>query len=198
MTDTAEPEDTYQPSLVEQSADRLVLLSGCSGGGKSTLLAELARRGHATFEEPGRQVVREQLHIEGDALPWKNLAQFVELTVSRSIHHMIEAARDGRLTFFDRGIVDQVSGLTRREPVPAHFEAAVERFRYRKTVFMTPPWPEIYRTDAERRHGFEKAEASYTALLKDYKSYDYRPVVLPKTDVTARADFVMDALASGR
>ena len=28
--------------------DTYVVISGCSGGGKSTLLAELARRGYAT------------------------------------------------------------------------------------------------------------------------------------------------------
>jgi predicted ATPase len=37
--------------------DRFVVISGCSGGGKSTLLAELARRGYRTVEEPGRRIV---------------------------------------------------------------------------------------------------------------------------------------------
>jgi predicted ATPase len=50
--------------------NRFILLSGCSGGGKSTLLAELAQRGFATIEEPGRRVVREELASGGDALPW--------------------------------------------------------------------------------------------------------------------------------
>jgi predicted ATPase len=40
-------------------ADRFIVLSGCSGGGKSTLLAALQRRGFAVFEEPGRQIVKE-------------------------------------------------------------------------------------------------------------------------------------------
>lgn len=191
------PEDTYRPERVAENTGRLVLLSGCSGGGKSSLLAELARRGHAVWEEPGRQLVREQLFIGGDALPWQDLGKFVELTISRSINHLIEAARRESLAFFDRGIVDQISGLAHGDlPVPAHFKAAAERFRYRETVFMVPPWREIYRTDAERRHGFEKAEASYMALLKNYESYGYRPVVLPKADVEARADFILDALAS--
>jgi predicted ATPase len=32
--------------------NRFVVISGCSGGGKFTLLAELGRRGYATVEEP--------------------------------------------------------------------------------------------------------------------------------------------------
>ncbi len=46
-----------------------VVLSGCSGGGKSTLLAELASRGVPTFVEPGREVVRAALAGAGGALP---------------------------------------------------------------------------------------------------------------------------------
>ena len=47
--------------------DRFVVISGCSGGGKSTLLAELGRRGHAFVEEPGRRIVKEELKGAGSA-----------------------------------------------------------------------------------------------------------------------------------
>jgi len=39
--------------------ENFVTISGCSGGGKSTLLAELRRRGFVTIDEPGRRVVAE-------------------------------------------------------------------------------------------------------------------------------------------
>jgi hypothetical protein len=35
--------------------EHFVLITGCSGGGKSTLLAELRARGHPVVEEPGRR-----------------------------------------------------------------------------------------------------------------------------------------------
>ncbi len=62
-------ESDYEPKRVAEKSQQFVVLSGCSGGGKSSLLAELGRRGFATYEEPGRQVVKEQLLIGGDALP---------------------------------------------------------------------------------------------------------------------------------
>jgi predicted ATPase len=34
--------------------NRFVVISGCSSGGKSTLLTGLGRRGYATVKEPGR------------------------------------------------------------------------------------------------------------------------------------------------
>jgi predicted ATPase len=191
-----EPETSYQPDLVSARADRLVILSGCSGGGKSSLLAELGRRGWPVWEEPGRQIVREQLFIGGDALPWSDAGKFVELTISRSIHNLVMAARAGGRAFFDRGIVDQVSGLEQlNRPIPAPLAAAAERFRCHDTVFMMPPWPEIFRNDAERRHNFEDAAASYSGLLGSYVRFGYRLVEVPRLEIGARADFVLDSLA---
>ncbi|MEL6841194.1 MAG: AAA family ATPase, partial [Pseudomonadota bacterium] len=35
-----------------------VVISGCSGGGKSSIIGALAAKGYTTFTEPGRQVVQ--------------------------------------------------------------------------------------------------------------------------------------------
>src|ERR1700730_15527752 len=48
--------------------DLFVVMSGCSGGGKSTLLTELGRRGYMTVEEPGRRIVKDELLGNGLAL----------------------------------------------------------------------------------------------------------------------------------
>jgi predicted ATPase len=188
-------EDTYDPHLVSSRADLFVVLTGCSGGGKSSLLAELGRRGHPVFEEPGRQVVKEQLYVGGDALPWADVGKFVALTVSRSMHNMILAARSGRRSFFDRGIVDQLGGLEHAKlTVPDYLAEAARRFRYSKTVFAVPPWPEIFHTDEERRHGFDEAQASYAPLLETYRRLGYGTVEVPKLPIKARVDFVLARL----
>ena len=94
------------------------------------------------------------------------MSQFVELTISRSIHHVVTAARRDRLSFFDRGIIDQVSGLKHLNlSIPAHLAAAAERLRYHEKVFMRPPWPEIFSNDDERKHSFEDALSTYVTLL---------------------------------
>ena len=62
-------------------SDRFVVLSGCSGGGKSTLLAELRRRGHATVDEPGRRIVKDESADGGTALPWIDLAAFARRAI---------------------------------------------------------------------------------------------------------------------
>jgi predicted ATPase len=192
MTD----ETSYDPQRVEQARDRFFLISGCSGSGKSSLLAELARRGVQTFAEPGRQIVKEQLHIGGDALPWSNPAKFVDLVIARAMHQMIFAAQSDRIAVFDRGIVDAVTGLQRANlQVPPHYLTALEKYRHNRKVLLSPPWPEIYRTDSERRHSFEDAAREYETLEAAYARLGYEVVLLPKCAVRERADFVMTIIA---
>ena len=192
---TSTPEDGYRPSSVIDGPCRAVVITGCSGGGKSTLLAELSRRGHSVFPEAGRQIVREQDWIGGDALPWIAPERFCELLLSRALHQRISAASEPGLAFFDRSVVEPLAGLARMGlPVADHFVRAAEVCRYNETVFVAPPWPEIFRQDAERRHGLDAALEEYAPLLATYRRLGYRLVELPNIDVAARADFVLAEL----
>lgn len=69
--------------------------------------------------------------------------------------------------------------------------------RYHQTVFVTPPWPEIYTTDPERRHGFDEAVAEYIRLASVYPALGYDVVILPKIAVAGRADFILGRLDQG-
>lgn len=175
-------------------ASRFVVISGCSGGGKSTLLAEFGRRGYATVEEPGRRIVKEELASAGSALPWKDGAAFARRAIAMALADRASAAGSSGWVFFDRGLIDAASGLEHLtgEPVLA---ALARSHRYHRRVFLAPPWPEIYVTDAERRHGLDAALAEYSRLLQVYPSLGYDVSVLPKVGVAERADFVLGMLA---
>jgi predicted ATPase len=173
-------------------SSNLFVISGCSGAGKSTLLAELSARGHAVFEEPGRQVVKEQLASGGDGLPWVNAGKFTELCIERALAQHTSAEKSQALAFFDRSLVDALNALeVLRLPIPQHFARAVEEVRYAQRVFMTPPWPAIYRTDTERRHSFTEAVQEYERLTKFYARNGYDVVLLPNVAPAARADFAL-------
>jgi predicted ATPase len=94
--------------------------------------------------------------------------------------------------FFDRGLIDAALALERFGGEPAIVTVGSRRFR--KSVFLTPPWPEIYVTDAERPHGLDAAVKEYEHLLIAYPKLGYRTIVLPKIDVASRADFVTRTL----
>jgi len=159
------------------------------------LLAELAARGARVFEEPGRRVVRRQREAGGDALPWANVERFAHACIGLALNDLREANAHAGLSFFDRGLVDAVSALEHMErPVPDEARRALDARPYHDRVFMASPWPEIYRTDAERKHGFDAACAEYDRLMLAYPRYGYGIQVLPKCPRAERADFVLRAL----
>jgi predicted ATPase len=174
------------------AGDHLFVISGCSGGGKSTLLCELERRGFSTVPEPGRAIVKEQLCSGGTALPWEDSAAFMELVFARLVAAWEQYADAAGPVFFDRSIVDTVCGPhpAGYTPPERFFEAA-RTCRFNSRVFIAPPWPEIYVQDAERRHTFEDGVSEYVALVPAYEEYGYTVVHLPKTTVERRADFVV-------
>lgn len=173
--------------------NRFVVISGCSGGGKSTLLAELGRRGHAVVEEPGRRIIQEETSRGGSAFPWVDMAAFLRRAIAVSLADRDAASATDGWVFFDRGLVDAASGLQALTGEIA-LASLMQKHRYHRRVFLTPPWPEIYSTDAERRHGLDAAVAEYSRLLEIYPSLGYEVVILPKTGVAERADFILRAL----
>lgn len=173
---------------------QFVVISGCSGGGKSTLLAELGRRGHAIVEEPGRRIVAQELRSGGAALPWVDAVAFARRAVAMALEDREAADEPRGWIFFDRGLIDAAAALQylTNEPV---VETLGRAHRYNRRVFVTPPWSEIYVNDRERRHGFDEAVAEYDRLLLAFSSIGYDVLVLPKVNVEERANFVLKALA---
>jgi predicted ATPase len=176
--------------------ENFVLLSGCSGGGKSTLLAELRARGHHVVEEPGRRIVREELVGDQKALPWVDPAAFARRAIEMALADRQAARALSGWVVFDRGLIDAASALDALTG-DAVLETLCTAHRYHRRVFMAPPWPEIYETDSERKHGFESSLAEYQRLATVIPALGYEAVTLPKTSVSARADFVLAILSPG-
>ncbi len=95
--------------------------------------------------------------------------------------------------FFDRGLIDAANALEDLTGKP-FLKRLAEQRRYNKNVFLTPPWPEIYVKDNERRHDLTDGVVEYRRLCKVYPSLGYTVHILPKVSVTDRADLVLDVL----
>ena len=185
-------EDSYCSESGIKCKNNFFIISGCSGSGKSTLLQELAERGFKIINEAGRQVVKEQNYIEGDALPWKDWMKFVELTISRTMYQYDCMINENEIVFFDRSIIDQVSWDHLNISVPKQLMNAALKYRFNQIVFLAPPWQEIYKNDNERKHSFDEALVGYNSTVKMYESFGHKMVLIPKTDAAGRADFVID------
>ena len=161
-----------------------VLITGCSGGGKSTLLEELERRGHTVVREPGRRLTAVGI------TPWSDLRGFLTAVADMARADLGWHAEATRPVFYDRGLIDALAGLE-RDGGPTVSEALGSDRPYCSRVFLAPPWLEIYTQDSMRRHDFDAAMAEYEHLALLLPALGYEPVELPLVGVAERADFVL-------
>lgn len=177
------------------ATDRLHVLTGGPGSGKSTLIAALSAAGMTTSDEVGRQIIREQVARGGRALPWDDERAFADLMIAREISAREAALATGDIVALDRGIPDvvgflRVSGLS----VPAAIDTAARTLRYHPRVFIAPYWAEIYRGDAERKQSPSVAQATQAIMIETYRDYGYHLVELPRVSVADRVRFLRDRL----
>lgn len=58
------------------------IITGGPGSKKTTLIDALALEGFHYMPEAGRAIIRDQVAIEGTALPWSDRAAFAELMLA--------------------------------------------------------------------------------------------------------------------
>jgi predicted ATPase len=166
------------------------VLTGGPGGGKTSLLECLASKGYAYVGETAREIIKERL--SQGLTPRPDPKTFAEQIFARDWANFISNS-DSSILFFDRSFMDSACLL---------FEADSEAYnkirdthlnnRYNNTVFLTPPWREIYRNDTERDQSFDEAVRVYQRLEKWYRKHRYHIAVLPKDTVENRATFILD------
>ncbi len=172
---------------------RCIVLSGCSGGGKSTLLEEMARRGYSTVSEPGRRVIAEERQGGGRALPWVNSEVFCRRIIGLAISDFSNAKDD--LVLFDRSALDALIWFDRTgTPLETKVREQILHLGYDPCVFLFPPWPEIFEQDDDRRHNLAAAIAEYDALCDRLPDYGFVIENVPKGPVAWRADWLEERL----
>ena len=162
------------------------IITGGPGSGKTTLLTALQHKGYNCSEEASRQVITEEVARKSICLPWINLSCFAEKTLARMIE-LYKSSNATSLTFFDRGIPDIIAYLKLADlSVAENYYKALKEVPYHSTVFILPPWKEIYLNDPERWQTFEEAVAIYHSLKETYQSLGFQLIELPKASVVER------------
>ena len=170
----------------------IFVFTGGSSSGKSSIIAELRGRGHTCIPEAGRIVVQKEQAAGGDGLPWVNLARFRDRIFEKSVEAFKATEETVEPVFFDRSFLEALScshalGIT---PPQEHLQA-VRDLRFNQTVFITPPWQEIFTNDAERKTTFEAAVKDYEMNRRVYAEAGYDLAEVPKGSVGERAEFVL-------
>lgn len=162
------------------------------GSGKTPVLGELIALGYRGVPEVAREIIAEQRVVDREAVYKRDPVLFVRLMLERAVADWRSAAGLEEPVFFDRGIPDvigyhEINGF---DPWPA-WEAA-RRHRYNDMVFVLPPWPEIYTTDADRRMSFEDAAAFGRRVQEIYDELGYTIVVVPRGSAAERGAFIRE------
>jgi predicted ATPase len=172
---------------------RRVILSGGPGAGKTSLLAELSRRGYSTVSESARELISERV-VRGDP-PRPEPTAFARELLRRDKLKYVSLPAECQVVFFDRSPIESLGMVQETAPLPqAQLQAELASFRFHSSVFMLPPWQEIYRTDAERDHTFEHATQVHASLVRWYTKCGFYIHEVPKLAVAARAEHVLHAL----
>ena len=170
------------------------IITGGPGGGKTSLLENLATHGYNFIPETARQIMKERL-AKGLA-PRPDPSIFAQQIFELDWKNFVSNSDLSSLLFFDRSFMDSAcmlfdSDLNSYENIRDTYMAN----RYNNMVFITPPWKEIYRTDDERDQSFEQSIEVYTRLAKWYKEHDYDMVILPKDTIENRTKFILNLVS---
>ncbi len=166
-----------------------ILISGCSGGGKSTLIDALAHRGHSVVREPGLRVVGEERARQGSALPWIDMPAFLSRTIQMSRADLARMAGSAHPVFHDRGLLDAAVALRHLCNVPLS-DTLGPVFPYDHRIILVPPWPAIYVKTDDRRHSFKDAEAEFFRIRRAARELGCQIIDLPRVDVATRLEHV--------
>jgi predicted ATPase len=174
---------------------RRVVISGCSGGGKSSLIGGLTSQGFPTVAEAGRILVRQELDTGGQALPWIDPKLFAERLADLTLDQFHSVSELYGLVFFDRCIIEPLVYSQMNEiDLSDKVRRSANDWRYENPIFIVPPWEEIYVHDEERKHSFQDAVAEYEALHKAFLDFNYEVCIIPKMTIENRINFILAKL----
>lgn len=174
---------------------RKVVITGGPGTGKSTLIDELGSRGYHCMPEISREITEMARKNGIEQLFLKNPMLFSEMLLEgRENQYKKASSIETKLVFFDRGIPDVHAYMNYISiDYPEIYIEKSKLYRY-DTVFIMPPWEEIYITDKERYENFEQSLAIYNHLRKTYHALNYKLIEVPLGDIALRTDFILDRL----
>ena len=172
-----------------------IVITGGPGTGKSTIIDHLSELEFTCMPEISRTITKEAQKNGIEQLFLNDPLLFSQKLLEGRIEQFHEADEAGSDTiFFDRGIPD-IHGYMdyAGTPYPDVFRSKSKEFRY-NSVFMMPPWREIYTTDNERYESFEQSLLIYEHLKNCYVEMDYSIIIVPEGDITDRVKFILNSL----
>jgi len=172
-----------------------IAITGGPGTGKTSIIKGLQSLGYLCYEEISRQVT---LQARKDGIEQLFLTEpllFSEKLLESRTQQFEDASKESTaLVFLDRGIPDILAYMDFiGDSYPNHFIQACKTHNY-ESVFILPPWEDIFVSDAERYENFEQSKIINNHLIETYKQFGYDLKTVPFGSVKERVDFILENL----
>lgn len=169
------------------------IITGAPGTGKTSLINALKQQGHSCYDEVSRKIIIKQQKIGNDKTPWGDLSGFVNLVYQQTIKELNIPVKQN--TFVDRGLPDSIAYLRARSyKVPEYLVRFPFETYYESTIFLAPPWEEIYANDPQRPQSSQEAFRIHKYLVEVYQSLHFSIKILPKEMIEKRIDFIQSII----
>jgi len=170
-----------------------IVITGGPGTGKSTVIIELEKQGYQCMHEISREVTLMARKNGIEQLFLKDPMLFSKMLLEGRVNQFKKASNlKNNIVFFDRGIPDVFAYMNYLGvEYPSIFIDQSNNNQYYNTIFLMPPWKDIYITDNERYESFEQSLAIYNHLKSAYKGLGYTIIEVPFGTAQERADFIL-------
>lgn len=172
-----------------------IVITGGPGSGKTSLILFLEENGYQCQNEISRQVTLEAQKKGIDQLFLSDPVLFSQhLLEGRLKQHQEVGHFKKTILFYDRGLPDITAYMDfTNVSYPESFHITCNKHRY-DTVFILPPWKDIYTQDNERYETYEEAEKIHKFLTQSYLKYGYEVIVVPFGTLKNRMKFMITHL----
>jgi predicted ATPase len=172
-----------------------IVITGGPGSGKTVLIEHLHKLGFNCMHEISRSITIEAQRQGIEQLFLKDPLLFSEKLLEGRLNQFRSSLKiDDPHLFFDRGLPDVTAYLDYKQAdYPVYFDETCNLHRY-DSVFLLPPWEDIYEQDNERYETFEEAKHIYRFLVGGYKKYRYKIDEVPSASIESRTDYILKKL----
>lgn len=177
------------------------VITGGPGVGKTSVLEELALRGHKVVPEAARAIIETEYtrarydpsHVP--IIPQTHFEKFQEYTTT--LQMSLEAALENTQTttnaFLDRSLVDNVAYMELAGmKVPDSLHMKITDAKYTKVFFLASL--AHYSTDNVRTEDAAQAELIHEKIGQVYRRMGYEVIDVPAFGIKERADFIVNTL----
>lgn len=169
-----------------------IVITGGPGTGKTTLIKKLEERNFTCIPEISREITLNARANGIEYLFLKDPLLFSKLLLEGRENQYLESLKsNSEIIFFDRGIPDIHAYMNHtRTKFPNIYLQKSEQYKY-DSIFLLPPWKEIYTTDEERYESFDMAIELHHHLKNAYENLNYNVLDVPIGKVDFRVDFIL-------